>query len=147
MAKLTELGASDFETIKALFKSVFTQPPWNDDWSDDGQLDEYLLDLMGARTPLVLGLVEKGELIGVSIGSIRHWYEGTEYIVDEFFIRGDMQGKGHGSTFLSLIEEYLRGLGLHTIYLTTERDVPAYGFYKSRGFQDLPNDVALFKTF
>ena len=147
MAKLTELGTSDFETIKALFKSVFTQPPWNDDWSDDRQLDEYLLDLMGARMPLVLGLVEKDELIGVSIGSVRHWYEGTEYIIDEFFIRGDMQGKGYGSTFLSLIEEHLRGLGRHIIYLTTERNVPAYGFYKSRGFQDLPNDVALFKAF
>ena len=57
MTTLTELGMPDFDEIKALFKGVFTQPPWNDDWNDEKQLDEYLLDLMGARTPLVLGLV------------------------------------------------------------------------------------------
>ena len=147
MAALTELDASDLEEIKDLFRSVFTQPPWNDDWSDEEQLDEYLMDLMGARTPLVLGLVERDALVGVSIGSIRHWYEGTEYLIDELCIRTDRQGEGLGTEFLSLIEGHLLGLELHTIYLTTDRDVPAYGFYKARGFKDLPKDVALFKTF
>lgn len=147
MATLIELGESDFEGIKALFRSVFTQPPWNDDWSDDEQLDQYLMDLMGARTPLVLGLVEDGTLVGISIGSIRHWYEGTEYIIDELCIRTDLQGRGYGSQFLTLIEDHLRSLGLHTIYLTTERNVPAYHFYRSRGFRELPNDIAFFKSF
>lgn len=147
MATLIELGESDFEDIKTLFRSVFTQPPWNDDWSDDEQLDQYLMDLMGARTPLVLGLVENETLVGISIGSIRHWYEGTEYIIDELCIRTDLQGRGYGSRFLALIEEHLKSLGLHTIYLTTERNVPAYHFYRSRGFRELPNDIALFKSF
>lgn len=147
MATLIELGEYDFEDIKTLFRSVFTQPPWNDDWSDDEQLNQYLMDLMGARTPLVLGLVENETLVGISIGSIRHWYEGTEYIIDELCIRTDLQGRGYGSQFLALIEEHLKSLGLHTIYLTTERNVPAYHFYRSRGFRELPNDIALFKSF
>lgn len=105
------------------------------------------MDLMGARTPLVLGLVEDGALIGVSIGNIKHWYERTEYYVEEFCIRTDEQGKGYGSVFLSLIEGLLRERGLHTIYLTTDRDAPAYEFYRSRDFRDLPSDVALYKTF
>ena len=147
MAELVELDGSSFEDIKTLFRSVFTQPPWNDDWSDEEQLDQYLLDLMGARTPLVLGLVEDGELIGISLGNIRHWYEGTEYLIDELCIKTEMQGRGYGSLFLSLIEEHLRERGLHTIYLTTDRNVPAYEFYRSRGFIELPDDVAFFKTF
>ena len=147
MAELVELDGSSFEDIKTLFRSVFTQPPWNDDWSDEEQLDQYLLDLMGTRLPLVLGLVEDGELIGVSLGNIRHWYEGTEYLIDELCIKTEMQGRGYGSLFLSLIEEHLRERGLHTIYLTTDRNVPAYEFYRSRGFIELPDDVAFFKTF
>ena len=147
MAELVELDESSFEDIKTLFRSVFTQPPWNDDWSDEEQLDQYLLDLMGTRLPLVLGLVEDGELIGVSLGNIRHWYEGTEYLIDELCIKTEMQGRGYGSLFLSLIEEHLRERGLHTIYLTTDRNVPAYEFYRSRGFIELPDDVAFFKTF
>ena len=147
MAELVELDESSFADIKTLFRSVFTQPPWNDDWSDEEQLDQYLLDLMGTRLPLVLGLVEDGELIGISLGNIRHWYEGTEYLIDELCIKTEMQGRGYGSLFLSLIEEHLRERGLHTIYLTTERNVLAYEFYRARGFKELPNDVALFKTF
>ena len=147
MAELVELDGSSFEDIKTLFRSVFTQPPWNDDWSDEEQLDQYLLDLMGTRLPLVLGLVEDGELIGVSLGNIRHWYEGTEYLIDELCIKTEMQGRGYGSLFLSLIEEHLRERGLHTIYLTTDRNVPAYEFYRSRGFIELPDDVAFFKMF
>ena len=58
-----------------------------------------------------------------------------------------MQGKGYGSAFLSLIEAHLTERGIHTIYLTTDRDVPALGFYRSHGFTELPNDVALYKTF
>ena len=147
MATLVELDGSRFQVIKALFRDVFTQPPWNDDWSDEEQLDEYLLDLMGARTPLILGLVEGDELIGVSLGNVRHWYEGTEYLIDELCIKTELQGRGYGSLFLALMEEHLTELGLHTIYLTTDRDVPAYEFYRARGFRELPNDVALFKTF
>ena len=147
MAELVELDESSFEDIKTLFRSVFTQPPWNDDWSDEEQLDQYLLDLMGTRLPLVLGLVEDGELIGVSLGNIRHWYEGTEYLIDELCIKTEMQGRGYGSLFLSLIEGHLLERSLHTIYLTTERNVLAYEFYRARGFKELPNDVALFKTF
>ena len=94
MATLRELDSSDFDDIKTLFRGVFTQPPWNDDWSDEAQLDAYLKDLMGARTPLTLGLIEDGELIGLSLGSIKHWYEGTEYVIDELCIRTDLQGKG-----------------------------------------------------
>lgn len=147
MAELVELDGSSFEDIKTLFRSVFTQPPWNDDWSDEEQLDQYLLDLMGARVPLVLGLVEDGKLIGISLGNIRHWCEGTEYLIDELCIKTEMQGRGYGSLFLSFIEEHLRERGLHTIYLTTDRNVPAYEFYRSRGFIELPDDVAFFKTF
>lgn len=147
MAILVQLDDSDFEDIKALFLGVFSQPPWNDDWSDEEQLDQYLMDLMGARAPLVLGLVEDGALIGISIGNIRHWYEGTEYYIDELCIRTDMQGRGYGSDFLSLIEVHLKERGLHTIYLTTDRDVPAYEFYLSRGFKVATSDVALYKTF
>ena len=147
MATLTELGAQDFEDIKALFTSVFTQPPWNDDWSDEAQLDLYLQDLMGARVPLALGLIEGDELIGISLGSIKHWCEGTEYFIEELCIRGDRQGQGYGSEFLSLIETHLVGRGVHTIFLMTERDVPAYAFYQSRGFTELPKNAAFYKTF
>ena len=39
MAELREYSINDFAEIKALFKNVFTSPPWTEDWSNDEQLD------------------------------------------------------------------------------------------------------------
>lgn len=44
---------------------------WNDDWSDETQLCEYIMDLIGNRNSLTLGFFEDGELIGLSMG--RGW--------------------------------------------------------------------------
>lgn len=147
MAELREYSINDFAVIKALFKSVFTSPPWNEDWSDDSQLENYLKDLMEVRTPLILGLVEDDVLLGVSIGNIRHWCRGTEYFIEELCIRTDMQGKGYGTMFMALIEKYLKEHGYSQIYLQTERTVPAYMFYKSLGFDELADHVSFFKEF
>ncbi len=145
--RLEKLTARDMDAVRALFLSVFTAPPWNDDWSDEEQLDHYLRDLTEVRTPLVLGLYEGDELAGVSIGHIRHWCRGTEYFIEEFCVSPHRQGKGLGGTFLSLIEEYLKERGLHQIFLMTERHVPAYDFYRKHGFEELKEHVSFFKEF
>ena len=37
----------DRKAITELFRDVFTHAPWNDDWSDQNQLDAYITDLTG----------------------------------------------------------------------------------------------------
>ena len=147
MIELKELDDLNFEEIKALFKSVFMGPPWNDDWSDDNQLTEYLLDLTKVRTPIQLGLYEDGKLAGFSLGKVHHWWGGTEYCIDELCIKTELQGKGLGSKFIMLIEEYLKEHDIHQIFLMTGRDMPAYNFYKKRGFEELTDHVSFFKKF
>lgn len=144
---LKELTIENLNEIRELFRSVFTAPPWNDDWSDEEQLDNYLKDLMCVRTPLILALFKEEEMIGIAIGNIRHWHSGTEYFIEELCIRTDMQKQGHGRKFLQLIEDYLKEHGLHQIFLMTERHVPAYQFYKDLGFEELPEHVSFFREF
>ncbi len=145
--ELIRLNETDKTSLKALFLSVFTQEPWNDDWSDKDQFDRYIDDLTGNPNSLSFGLEENGELIGAALGSIRHWFSGTEYVLDEFFIRTDLQGQGCGSTFLNLIEESLRKKDIRRIFLQTERNVPAYAFYQKNGFHELKDHVTFVKRF
>jgi len=144
---IKELDKSYNDEIKRLFREVFSAPPWNEDWSDERQLEEYLLDLTEVRNPLLFGLFEGEELIGISIGRIKHWCAGTEYFIEELCIRPDMQGKGRGRAFFLLIEEELRSRGLDTIFLMTEKDKPAYGFYIKIGFEELPGLTSFWKRF
>ena len=48
------IGMDEIEAIKELFIGVFTIEPWNDDWSNQVQLDLYLLDLIFSLEKCIL---------------------------------------------------------------------------------------------
>ena len=144
--ELKELSINNIEEIKSLFYDIFTNEPWNDDWSDKTQLHQYITDLIGNRNSLSLGLYEENELIGLSLGSIMHWCTGTEYYIYEYCIKREIQGRGIGKKFMKMVEEYARSRCATHIFLQTERNVPAFCFYKNNGFVELQDHVSLFKN-
>ena len=139
------IGIDEIDYVRELFIGVFTIAPWNDDWSDLKQLNLYLNDLMGQNNSLSYGLFENGELIGVSMGRIKHWHTGTEYCIDEFFIKANKQGKGLGTHFLEEMEKELKKMGIFHAFLQTEQNVPAYGFYQKNAFIELKKHVSFVK--
>ncbi|MBR6071157.1 MAG: GNAT family N-acetyltransferase [Ruminococcus sp.] len=141
--EIIRLGADRFGEIKLLFRDVFMNEPWNDDWSDDIQLTEYLLDLTGSRNSLAFGLLDGDRLVGISLGSIMHWCTGTEYYIYEFCISRERQHEGLGTELLRGIEERVKDMGVDHIFLQTEESAPAYSFYKKNGFTELKGHVSL----
>ena len=142
-----KLESDKFDEIKLLFKDIFMNEPWNDDWSDDNQLTEYILDLTGNRNSLAIGLYDENELIGFSLGSIMHGCAGTAYYIHEFCIKRERQHNGLGTLFLNEIETYVKNLGINHIFLQTEKNVPAYAFYKKNGFSELEGHISFVKMF
>lgn len=142
---LKVLTPQDKKPIVDLFRNVFTREPWNDDWSDPEQLDAYIDDLIGQSNSLTLGFLDGNRLVGLSMGRVKHWYEGTEYCIDEFCVDVPFQNKGIGSAFLGEIEAYLSMIGVRWLFLQTDRTTPAYSFYTNRGFRELNDNVSLAK--
>ena len=146
MYTLIRLSIDDKEEIKKVFVGVFTKEPWYDDWSDEEQLDMYICDLVGQGYSLTYGLYDDtGELIGISLGYIKHWYSGTEYIINELCIKTEKQGAGAGTFFIHAIEEAIKEQGLKQIFLLTESNVPAFEFYRKNGFVQSEYNVAFSK--
>ncbi len=144
---LRKLSMDDIEQVKVLFLQVFSQPPWNDGWESDGvQLHLYMQDLMGNPNSLTFGWFEGDSLIGISLGYVFHWWQGTDYYVKEFCVSVEVQGKGHGKEFLAHMDAYLLENDIKAIWLMTERDVPAYGFYQKNGFYELSDSVTLARS-
>ena len=139
---LKKLDASSFEMIKAFFADVFTNEPWN----DENQLKNYILDLTGQPSSLTLGFFDGDELVGLSMGSIKHWWRGTEYVIDEFCVSRNRQHEGIGTRFMAEVEKYIKGTGLVSIFLQTGRDLPAYQFYKKNGFVELEGHISFSKS-
>ncbi len=144
-AELRILNLDQIEEIREFFFQVFSNEPWNDDWSDQNQLHAYISDLIGNNNSLALGFYENETMVGLVMGSIRHWYSGTEYYIDEFCIKTEEQGRGLGTQFMQAIEIYIKNKGMKHIFLQTERNMPAYQFYKRNGYIELENHVSFIK--
>ncbi|MBR6217245.1 MAG: GNAT family N-acetyltransferase, partial [Eubacterium sp.] len=127
-------------------KEAFGGEPWNDDWSDLKQLSEYMKDISKPYNPLNYGLLMDGKLVGISVGKVNHWWEGTSYVIEEFCVSPNCQGMGLGSKFLDLIEQSVREKGLAGIFLQTDNDKLAYHFYHKNGFKDLGAHISLYKS-
>ena len=139
------LDESYLDQMADLFKKAFAGEPWHDDWSDRTQLLEYIKEISNGYNVLNYGLVCDGKLIAMSVGMIRHWWEGTNYNIEELCVDPECQGQGVGTRFMNLIEEEIRKKGLHGIFLQTDDDKPAYKFYMKNGFINLETHVSLYK--
>ena len=102
--EIRELNMSDIESVKRLMIDIFSVEPWTDVWTDD-KLHTYIRELMGNENSLSFGVYQDEVLIGIALGRLKSWYEGTEYWIDEFGILPNMQQAGIGSGFMKSIEE------------------------------------------
>lgn len=143
--KLTLLDESFIEKMADLFKKAFAGEPWNDDWSDRVQLLEYVKEISGGYNALNYGIVRDGKLVAMTLGMVRHWWEGTNYNIEELCVDPDFQGQGIGSRLLKLVEEEIKQKGFHGIFLQTDSDKPAFKFYTKNGFNNLEKHVSLYK--
>ena len=131
--------------VQKLFHSVFSMPPWNDQWDLESQLPNYMSDLMDNQNSLSLGYYQEDQLIGLCLGYVFHWWEGTDYFIKEFCIDGMLQSEGHGKRFLEEMNDYLNSQSIKAIWLMTERTTPAYAFYQKNGFYELKDNVMFAK--
>ena len=136
----TELGEA-----AVLYRTVFESKPWNENWSDKEKLSAYIGDIAGMENALNFGLFTEGRLIAAALGSVRHWWEGTDYILEELFVAPDMQSGGIGTRFMKMIEDELRKRSIAGIYLQTDNDKPAYSFYRKNNYDEMTARVSFFK--
>lgn len=137
----------DFDNLAKLYKEVFSKQPWNDEWIKLSQVKEYLNELI--KNPVFTGYVvyQNSELVAACLGHSRSWWSGNEFIIDEFFVSSNCQGKGIGTLLMDYMENHpeLRDVG--SFQLLTNYDVPAKDFYRKNGFKIRNNRITMTKKF
>lgn len=144
--QIKELNIDSIELIKSLFKNIFMDKPWNNDWSNEKQLYKYIKDLIGNSNSLTYGLLKNDKLIGISMGRVIHWWTGTQYHIEELCIQTIKQNQGLGTVFLNSIENLIKIKGIKSIFLQTERNVPAYKFYLKNEYIEMPDHISFYKN-
>ena len=126
---------ADIGACSALFCTVFSEPPWNEDVSPE-EAQRYFENCFSLAS--VRGFVAEsgGRIVGLAVGFLKPWRKGMEFYLDEFCVAPSFQWKGIGSSLLGEIPARLAEEGVFGAILNTERAYPAYSFYLKNGFSD-----------
>jgi len=124
-----------FGACRALFIEVFNGEPWHDNWTAE-TAGACLRDITEGQRFFGFTLWEGDTLIGAALCHGKTWCRGREAIVDELFIAPGSRRKGYGSALMEAVEAYAYEHGLTSIALLTDREYPAFGFYKGRGYRE-----------
>lgn len=144
--QIDRMKTEHIEECVDLFIDVFSGEPWNEIYSSREQVAAFFQNHMSNNYFEGFVLKDQGEIIAMSIGMKKPWLEGTEYYIDQFCVKTDLQRKGAGSLFLKLIEEEIKRQGMNAILLNTEREFPSEMFYLKNGFEAFDELVILSKS-
>lgn len=135
----------DIEHSINLFMEVFNQAPWNNQWTQEVTADLFH-DFI--HTPGFLGYIAEVEdtVVAVIVGKEKKWWRGNEYVVEEFFVKHDLQGQGIGTRMLEFIYSDVKSRGIGNIILLTDTFAPAYTFYVNKGFTENQTIRLLFRN-
>jgi len=136
---------ADLAACGAVFCSAFAGEPWNERWSQE-IAETRIAELTG--TALSLGYVyeERGQILGFAAGRTVTYLYGKEYVIDEFCISAEMQGKGIGSAMMRQITAEMTDAGFAGIVLNTTKGYPSERFYLKNGFVQNEAMITMYRT-
>ena len=123
----------DIEACANLFSKVFSSEPWNEPW-EINSATERLMHFYHSKGFIGL-LAESENITGFVLGNTEPFHFGSMFYLREMCTANDMQNKGVGGQILNALEIELSKNKIHSLYLTTDRRIPAANFYQKNGFK------------
>lgn len=145
--ELKKFSELDLNNCSKLYKEVFSDEPWNDEWITISQVRSYLKQLI--KNPVFRGYVvyQDSKLVAACLGHERSWWDGNEFFIDEFFVSSEFQGRGIGSLLMNYVEKHPEMKDINSFHLLTNNDVPAKNFYVKNGFKSNNKRIIMKKKF
>lgn len=125
----------DDDALLAGFVDAYNRPPWNDAWSL-ATAAVYLGELRGIPRSATLVAVADSQFVGATTFHARTWQDESEIYIDEFFVAPAAQRRGVGHALMEGIRAFAADAGISDLVLLTDRDVPAFDFYRAHGFRE-----------
>lgn len=135
MVCIREMKADDIISCADILCSVYNNELWQCRWSRETAI-EYLTDIFRMQKFVGYVMEDDGTILGGVFAHEKVWWNNSEVVVEEIFIKPELQRKGYGAKLLKRVEEYIKEKGLAGITLLTNKYTPAPKFYRKNGFID-----------
>lgn len=136
----------DIHAAVELYLGVFNEEPFCYDWLRPDNAARYFTDI--ENTPGSYSFLyydNKGLLAGLCLGIIQDYFQIVTYEIKEVAVRKDAQGRGRGTRMLSEVSKHLRTQGVQALTLMTQKNIPAFSFYKKNNFSTLDSTIYMTK--
>lgn len=135
---IRQLVENDLGPCISLFIEVFNQPPWNDRWTHEAATRVFndLWNTPGFKGYVAIDETQGNSMAAAMLGREKQWWNGKEYLIEEFFVKCDLQGQKLGSRLLEYACSDSKLYGIDTVILLTDTLVPAYSFYLGKDFKE-----------
>jgi aminoglycoside 6'-N-acetyltransferase I len=124
----------DLQVISQLYVSVFSEPPWNEDWETAWAYER--LNWI-YQSPGFVGYIalDSQQIIGAIMGHFVPFKGEKGFEIVEFLVATNCQNQGIGNNLLTQLELNLHQNNYDYIWLLTAKDSSAESFYSKRNYQ------------
>tara|TARA_Y100001949_G_C15955588_1_gene316804 strand:+ start:900 stop:1340 length:441 start_codon:yes stop_codon:yes gene_type:complete len=129
---LRNIQEADIDACALLFAQVFSSEPWNEEWNKEFASER--ISHFFQSKGFIGVLAEDDGIIGFALGNTEPFYFGSMFYLREMCTHRNLQKQGVGNKILGALEAELCSHKVKSIYLTTERAIPAAKFYQKNGF-------------
>lgn len=135
----------DLSGCAAVFCSAFGAAPWHESWNIP-LAEKRIAELTGTQLSAGYVYEENGVICGFAAGRTVTYLYGREYVIDEFCVSADRQGKGVGSALMQQIKAEMTEAGFAGIVLNTTRGYPSERFYRKHGFTENAEMITMYRV-
>ncbi len=129
---IKSITKQDLDACALLFTEVFSDAPWSEAWTYKSAIQRlsHFYESKGFSGVLV----EDEGVVGFALGNVEPFHFGEMFYLREMCVDSTKQNVGYGHRILESLEQSLKNQGVYSIYLTTERQIPAAQFYQKHGY-------------
>ncbi len=131
--KIREAKERDLIRISEIYREVFLEPPYNENWSKEKALEK-IKNFFESTNILI---AEKmGEIVGFIIFYSTIWEEGKRGEIIDFGVDKKFRKEGIGNLLLKRVEDLLKKSEADFVVLGVNKNASALNFYKRRGYKE-----------
>lgn len=142
---IRSIHIDEIKETAQMFYEVFRGEPFNFDWLTMDMANKYMNEIFTHPSFKGYSLIYNNITLGYCVGDLQTSLPMTQYNIKEIFIRNDIKRKGYGTIFLGEIENDLKVMGIKVVSLYTNRNIPAYNFYKKNDYTEIEDTTHYLK--
>ncbi len=141
----TKVTQENFKKMTKAYMEVFNKEPNCDEWTEESATKKWMQVTVNPNFEGYMAFDDSQRLVGYIGGVHEVYFIGDTFVIEDFFVINEMQGKGVGTEILNWFEHHLKEKGIVMVRFFTAKIPQQQGYYEKREYQTFEEIVMMGK--